>query len=111
MGITKTDGFSDQLNQQASILKALGHPARLAIIEHLLQHKQCICGELVLELPLSQPTISQHLNELKKVQLIQGTIEGKTVCYCINASVINQISELFKCFAEGCLIDFEKKCC
>ena len=110
MGITKTAGFSEDVNYFASLLKALGHPARLAIVEHLLQKKQCICGELVLELPLSQPTVSQHLSELKKVGLIQGTIEGKTVCYCLNPIIMNQLSHLFNRLTEG-LIDSENNCC
>jgi DNA-binding transcriptional ArsR family regulator len=111
MGITKTAGFSDLVNYNASVLKALGHPARLAIVEHLLLKKQCICGQLVLELPLSQPTISQHLAELKKVGIIQGTIEGKTVCYCLNPTIITQISQLFNRMVDGCIHDSASNCC
>lgn len=111
MGITKTTGFSDQVNYHASVLKALGHPARLAIVEHLLLKKQCICGDLVLELPLSQPTISQHLAELKKVGIIQGAIEGKTVCYCLNPTIITQICQLFNRMLDGCINDSASNCC
>ena len=111
MGITKTAGFSDETNSFAGLLKALGHPARLAIVEHLIQKKQCICGELVLELPLSQPTISQHLTELKKAGIIQGTIEGKTVCYCLNPHIMKQINQLFNRFMESMPLDSENKCC
>ena len=84
LGATKTAHFSARQNKLANIAKALGHPARVAIIDHLLKVNSCICGELVTELPLSQPTISQHLKELKAVGLIKGEVEGNTVCYCID---------------------------
>ena len=71
MGITKTEPFDSDLVQRANILKALGHPARLAIIQHLLEQETCICGDLVIKLPLAQATISQHLRELKQVGIIQ----------------------------------------
>ena len=65
-------------------MKALAHPARIAIIQHLIKANACICGDLVEELGLAQPTISQHLKELKTAGLIQGTIDGTSVCYCID---------------------------
>ncbi len=73
------------------MLKALGHPARIAIIQHLIKTNSCICGDLVDELGLAQPTISQHLKELKNTGLIQGTIEGTSVCYCIDSKVWRQL--------------------
>ena len=81
MGATKTDHFTDQQNQIAIIAKALGHPARIAIIEYLLKVNACICSDIVEELPLAQPTVSQHLKELKNAGLIKGSIEGNTICY------------------------------
>ncbi|MDH5475183.1 MAG: metalloregulator ArsR/SmtB family transcription factor [Cyclobacteriaceae bacterium] len=86
MGITKSDKFTNQQNDLANLFKALGHPARIAIIQTLLKRQACVCGDIVEDLPLSQSTISQHLAELKKVGLIKGTITGPSVCYCINAS-------------------------
>ena len=83
MGITKSEHFTEHQNELANVLKALGHPARVAIVEYLIQHKQCICGDIVNELPLSQATISQHLRELKQVGIIQGNIEGNSICYCL----------------------------
>ena len=71
MGATKTEHYTEQQNQIAVIAKALGHPARIAIIEHLMKVNQCICGDLVNKLPLAQPTISQHLKELKNAGLIK----------------------------------------
>lgn len=85
MGITKTTGFSKEVTNMAEILKALGHPARLSIMQYLAESPSCICNDIVMELPLAQPTISRHLSELKRVGLIQGTITGKNICYCINS--------------------------
>jgi DNA-binding HxlR family transcriptional regulator len=84
MGLTKTEIFTDQQNQLASLLKAMAHPARIAILQQIISANACICGDLVGELGLAQATISQHLKELKNAGIIQGTIEGVTVCYCIN---------------------------
>ncbi|RYY55458.1 MAG: ArsR family transcriptional regulator [Chitinophagaceae bacterium] len=87
MGLTKTEIFNDKQNKLARMMKALAHPARIAIIQHLLKAQVCICGDLVEELGLAQATISQHLKELKSVGLIQGNIEGASVCYCIDPKV------------------------
>lgn len=87
MGLTKTEAFSKAQNELAAFAKALGHPARIAIVQFLIQTKSCVCGDIVDELPLSQSTISQHLKELKRVGIIQGDIEGPTVCYCIDPRV------------------------
>ncbi len=84
MGLIKTEKFTDTQNQIALLAKAFGHPARVAIIQHLFKIKACVCGDLVEEIGLAQPTISQHLKELKNLNLIQGTIEGTSVCYCIH---------------------------
>ncbi|MDX9750489.1 MAG: metalloregulator ArsR/SmtB family transcription factor [Flavobacteriales bacterium] len=83
MGLTKTELFTGSQNQLARWAKVLGHPARIAILQVMLKHKACICGSLVEELGLAQSTISQHLRELKEAGLIQGTVEGTSVCYCI----------------------------
>ncbi|MFD2827745.1 ArsR/SmtB family transcription factor [Leeuwenhoekiella polynyae] len=84
MGLTKSEIFTAQQNTIATFAKVLGHPARVAILEHLYKIKSCVCGDLVDEIGLAQPTISQHLKELKQVGLIKGTIEGTRVCYCID---------------------------
>ncbi len=84
MGTTKSHEFTLKENKQAKYAKALGHPARLAIIKLLISKQTCICGDIVEELPLSQSTVSQHLKELKEAGLIKGEIEGVKVCYCIN---------------------------
>ncbi|WP_438961203.1 ArsR/SmtB family transcription factor [Nonlabens sp.] len=84
MGTTKTDIYTDQQNLMAQMAKALGHPARIAIIQYLLEQDSCFCGDLVLEIGLAQPTISQHLKALKTAGLIKGNVEGTSVCYCID---------------------------
>lgn len=84
MGLTKTDGYSDEQNNLAITMKALAHPARLAIVDYILSVDSCICGDIVDQLPLSQPTISQHLKELKTAGIIKGRIEGNAICYCID---------------------------
>ncbi len=88
MGISKTTHFNEQQNSLANIAKALGHPARIAIIEYLLQQKECVCGDIVSELPLAQATVSQHLKELKSAGIIKGNIEGNSICYCVNENTI-----------------------
>jgi DNA-binding transcriptional ArsR family regulator len=95
MGITKTDLFTSEENELAIVLKALGHPARIAIMNYLTKMNECICGDLVNELPLAQPTISQHLKELKNAGLIQGTIEGTSICYCINPDGFEKVKSFF----------------
>jgi ArsR family transcriptional regulator, arsenate/arsenite/antimonite-responsive transcriptional repressor len=84
MGISKTEGLTAEQIELAAIAKALGHPARIAILQFLMRVDKCICGDIVNELPLAQPTISQHLKELKSVGLIKGNIEGNAICYCVN---------------------------
>lgn len=84
MGITKTNLYTENQNQLAAMAKVLGHPARLAIIQYLLEANACINTDLVKELGLAQATISQHLRELKQLELISGTIEGASMSYCIN---------------------------
>lgn len=83
MGLTKTEIFTNEQNHLAIMLKALAHPARVAILQHLVKTNACVCGSIVEELGLAQATISQHLKELKNAGLIQGIIEGVNVCYCI----------------------------
>jgi len=95
MGATKTEHFTNKQNAIAILTKALGHPARIAIMEYLLKVNECICGDIVNELPLSQPTVSQHLKELKNAGLIKGNIEGNSVCYCIDEKAIAKLQSYF----------------
>jgi predicted transcriptional regulator len=108
MGLTRTHLFTEKQNKIATMAKVMAHPARIAIIEHLLRANACINSDLVAELGLAQATISQHLNELKSVGIIQGTIEGTSMNYCINGKVWEEMKgsfeEFFACY-DG------KSCC
>lgn len=87
---TDTDrSFAETDVQLARRLKALAHPARLAIVRLLAERDECICGEIVADLPLAQSTVSQHLKALKDVGLVQGTIEGPRTCYCLDPDALS----------------------
>lgn len=104
MGITKSELFSDVQNEMALAAKAFAHPARIAIIQHLLKTNTCINSDLVQELGLAQATISQHLRELKEIGIIQGNIEGTRVCYCIDPirweAIKSQFNRMFNEFSS-----------
>jgi ArsR family transcriptional regulator, arsenate/arsenite/antimonite-responsive transcriptional repressor len=93
MGITKITGFDQSTLQMVNVLKAIAHPTRLSIILHLAKTPNCICGDLVDVLPLSQSTISRHLAELKNAGLIVGNIEGNSVCYCLNPQTFKELKD------------------
>lgn len=101
MGVTKTQIFTEDQNKLATLLKALAHPARIAILQRIMTVNTCICGDLVDDLGLAQATISQHLKELKNAGIIQGTIEGVSVCYCINPSVWKSLEDTLELFFAG----------
>lgn len=109
MGVTKTEIFTEQQNHLATSLKALAHPARIAILQYIIRQDACICNDLVEELGLAQATISQHLKELKNIGIIKGNIEGTSICYCINETVWQQIKkELNTFFVDN--VNFDKCC-
>jgi predicted transcriptional regulator len=105
MGVTKTAIFTDKQNKLAVQLKAIAHPARVAILQEIINANACICGDLVTELGLAQATISQHLKELKNAGLIQGTISGPSVCYCIEPhawkNLQSELNDLFGSYREA----------
>lgn len=109
MGLTKTDDFTVRQNKLAKYMKALAHPARIAIVELLLKKNACMCGQIVDGLPLSQSTVSQHLKELKEAGLIKGEIEGAKVCYCID----EKEWQIMQSYCSAFLTDRVKnaKCC
>nr|WP_298995214.1 metalloregulator ArsR/SmtB family transcription factor [uncultured Allomuricauda sp.] len=98
MGSSKTHIFSIQHNELAQVAKVLAHPARIAILEYISKQEGCICNDLVDEIGLAQPTISQHLNEIKKIGLLQGTFEGKNLCYCIDQERWLELQQAFNNF-------------
>ncbi len=105
MAFAKIDSFKKEEIELARIAKAMAHPARIAILNLLAKRSECICGDIVEELPLSQATVSQHLKELKDAGLIAGEIDGPRVCYCLNIEVLNKAKvQLDKIFQK-------MKCC
>jgi len=78
----------------ARLGKALGHPARVAILKLLIARGECLCGAIVDELPLAQATVSQHLKVLKEAGLVQGEIDGPRVCYCVNPAGVRRLKEI-----------------
>jgi len=110
MGLAKTEIFSDQQNEIAIFAKAFGHPARVAILQHLFKINTCVCGDLVNEIGLAQPTISQHLKELKLLGLIKGSVEGTSVCYCINTEKWMEMKEIIKQFLNLDISE-QEDCC
>lgn len=109
MGATKTEIFTDQQNRMADLAKAFAHPARVAILQLLAQKKACVCGDIVDELPLAQATVSQHLKELKRIGIIQGSIDPPRVCYCINETVWEEARQLFGEVLDSFIA--QKSCC
>ncbi|MFN5347014.1 MAG: ArsR/SmtB family transcription factor [Bacteroidota bacterium] len=110
MGITKSEHYTTKQNQLAVLLKAIAHPARIAIIEYLLKKEECICNDLVNHLPLSQPTVSQHLKELKNAGIIKGSIEGTSVCYCLDEKSMAIIENYFS-IMNNKLKQTKSNCC
>lgn len=98
MGLAKTEIFTDAQNQIAVFAKAFGHPARVAILQQLFKLDTCYCGSLVDEIGLAQPTISQHLKELRQLGLIKGNVEGTSVCYCIDKENWQQMKDVMNLF-------------
>lgn len=90
------DRDSDSLEAEsfALICKALGHPARVKIVEHLREREGCVCGQIVKILPLAQSTVSQHLKCLKEAGLIKGIVEGLSTCYCLDHGVLEQFKQM-----------------
>ena len=104
----KTDQFEQELQDIAQIAKVLSHPARLMILKYLAEKKACISGDITDEIPLSRTTVSQHLKELKNAGLVQGTIDGLTVNYCLNPDTINQVKAMMDEFFKE--IDYYNCC-
>ena len=100
MGLAKTEFFTARQNEIASFAKVFGHPARVAILEHLFKINACVCGDLVNEIGLAQPTISQHLKELKQLGLIKGNVEGTSVCYCVHIDNWTKMKEVMLKFLD-----------
>mgnify|MGYP000004927186 CR=1 FL=1 len=108
MGLAKTEIFTDQQNEISLFAKVFGHPARVSILQHLFKIDSCVCGDLVNEIGLAQPTISQHLKELKSLGLIKGNIEGTSMCYCIDTDKWTEMKGVMLRFLDQ---DISKETC
>jgi len=109
MALNKKSEFSEADQRIADLAKTLGHPARIAILRILAEKDTCICGEIVEVLPLAQSTVSQHLKELLKADLIKGTVDGLKSCYCINWDTMNELSQELNFLFRDLLS--QTKCC
>ena len=111
MAITKAQLFDEKQKRTAELAKALGHPARIAILELLAERARCICGDITDELPLAQSTISQHLKALKKSGIIKGEVDGVRTCYCLDEEVVEEFDELIATFATNLKNATIENCC
>ena len=107
MGITKIDSYSPGVLTLSEVFKALGHPARLSIVQYLIEKGTCICGDIVDELPLAQASVSRHLQELKNAGIIKGQISGNSVCYCLSDAHLDAIVTLI----HSINLSIPKSCC
>lgn len=110
MAITKAKLFDDKQVKTAEFAKALGHPARIAILEILAQRDTCICGDITDQLPLAQSTVSQHLKALKSAGIIKGEIDGVRTCYCLDKATISDLQEIMNTFLTN-LSTKKSNCC
>jgi ArsR family transcriptional regulator len=111
MAITKAQLFDEKHKRIAELAKALGHPARIAILELLAERATCICGDISDELPLAQSTISQHLKALKKSGIIKGEVDGVRTCYCLDEDIVEEFNELFTGFSNKITNTSNEECC
>ena len=110
MLLNKKDNYSDEQKQIALFAKAFAHPARVAILQHLFKINACVCGDFVDEIGLAQSTISQHLKELRQLGLIKGTVEGTSVCYCIDKENWSKMKNTMLSFLNQ-NIQISDECC
>ncbi len=111
MALSRKEEFPDRDIQLSEWCKALAHPARIAILRSLAAKKECVCGDLVLDLPLAQSTVSQHLKALKEVGLIQGEVDGPRSKYCIQRKNFEKFTKIFSAFGEQLNISMENLRC
>lgn len=94
----KNKEYSIDNEQLARFAKAMGHPARITILNFLASLDSCYFGDIHNELPIAKATVSQHLKELKDAGLIQGEIETPKVKYCINHENWEKAQAYFETF-------------
>ncbi len=106
MGASKLDIYSDDINQMAIVAKVFAHPARVAILQYISKQDSCICNDIVDEIGLSQPTISQHLQVINNAGLLKGNFKGKSICYCLDVERFQefqvQLNRFFNTTTSNC---------
>jgi len=112
MPASTPQSFTEDEQRLAKGLKSLAHPARLTIVRLLAERNECVCGEIVDDLPLAQSTVSQHLKALKEAGLVQGTIDGRSTCYCLDPEALAALEEDLGTFFDGLdLAAYADECC
>ncbi len=107
MGASKLDLHAEDIKTMATIAKVFAHPARIAILQYISKQESCICNDIVDEIGLSQPTISQHLQVINKAGLLKGNYKGKSICYCLNVERFQEFQAQFNHFFKTTTA----KCC
>lgn len=106
MGASKLDIYPKNINEMAAIAKVFAHPARISILQYISKQESCICNDIVDEIGLSQPTISQHLKVINQAGLLKGNFEGKSICYCLNVERFHefqaQLNQFFNTTTSNC---------
>ncbi len=111
MALARKEEFSRKENDVSEFAKALAHPARLAILIALAEKRECICGDLVLDLPLAQSTVSQHLKALKEIGLVKGTVDGPRSRYCIDWKVFEEYRRKLASWSDKMIQLRTDNCC
>ena len=111
MALSRTEDFTRKENNVSDFAKALSHPARLSILMTLANREECICGDLVLDLPLAQSTVSQHLKALKEMGLVKGTVDGPRSRYCLDWKVFSKYQRKLADWTERMIKLRADNCC
>lgn len=111
MGALKEDVYTAAHMRLAELAKAIGHPARVAILEYLSETAGCICGDISNAVQLAQPTISLHLKALRDAGIIRGTVEGRAVCYCLNPDALSEVQDFLHMLQQRTIADSNNTCC
>ena len=101
MGLSKLHIYDKETNEVAAIARVLAHPARVSILRHISMQDACICSDLVEEIGLAQPTISQHLKVINEAGLLKGNFEGKSICYCLDVERFNMFQDKLNTFFQN----------
>ena len=100
MGASKSDIYCKEITTMAAMAKVFAHPARVAILQYISKQDSCICNDIVDEIGLSQPTISQHLKVINNAGLLKGNFIGKSICYCLNVERFQEFQSSLNSFFD-----------